>query len=204
MLFRSEALISRLTLRSLKQARYTAECIGHFGLAAQYYCHFTSPIRRYPDLQIHRIIKENLRGALNEERLEHYETLLPEVAKTCSDQERKADEAERETEKVKKVEYMADFVGDVFDGVISGVTAWGIYVELENTVEGLVHVTELLDDYYIFSDQVYEMRGEHTGKTYKLGQRVRVQVKEADLTAKTVWFTMEEESSETSPEGEGE
>ncbi len=199
-----EALISRLTLRSLKQARYTAECIGHFGLAAQYYCHFTSPIRRYPDLQIHRIIKENLRGALNEERLEHYETLLPEVAKTCSDQERKADEAERETEKVKKVEYMADFVGDVFDGVISGVTAWGIYVELENTVEGLVHVTELLDDYYIFSDQEYEMRGEHTGKTYKLGQRVRVQVKEADLTAKTVWFTMEEESSETSPEGEGE
>ena len=126
------------------------------------------------------------------------------MAKTCSDQERKADEAERETEKVKKVEYMADFVGDVFDGVISGVTAWGIYVELENTVEGLVHVTELLDDYYIFSDQEYEMRGEHTGKTYKLGQRVRVQVKEADLTAKTVWFTMEEESSETSPEGEGE
>ena len=195
-----EALISRLTLRSLRQARYTTECIGHFGLAAQYYCHFTSPIRRYPDLQIHRIIKENLRGGLSGERLEYYETVLPQVAKISSDQERKADEAERETEKVKKAEYMADHVGETFDGVISGVTAWGIYVELENTVEGLVHVTDLLDDYYVFFDEEYEMRGEHTGNTYKLGQRVRVQVKEADLTAKTVWFTMGMELSESSPE----
>lgn len=197
-----EALISRLTLRSLRQAKYTTECIGHFGLAAQYYCHFTSPIRRYPDLQIHRIIKENLRGALNAERLEHYETLLPGVAETSSDQERKADEAERETEKVKKAEYMASHVGEVFDGVISGVTAWGIFVELENTVEGLVHVTDLSDDFYIFFDEAYEMRGEQTGKTYKLGQRVRVRVKEADLTTKTVWFTME--LSESSPQGADE
>ncbi len=185
-----EGLISRLTLRAMKRARYTTECSGHFGLAAKYYCHFTSPIRRYPDLQIHRIIRENLKGRLDEERRDHYEEILPEVARLSSDRERRADEAERETEKAKKAEYMAHRLGESFEGIISSVTAWGIYVELENTVEGLVHVTDLLDDYYEFDEKAYEMRGEHTGNVFRLGQRISVTVKEADLRAKAVYFTL--------------
>ena len=130
-----EALISRLTLRSMCQAKYTTDNTGHFGLAAKYYTHFTSPIRRYPDLQIHRIIKENLRGRLNENRIEHYDKILPEVAKQCSDRERLAEETEREVVKMKKAEYMRMHIGEEYEGVISGVTKWGIYVELPNTVE---------------------------------------------------------------------
>lgn len=120
-----EALISRLTLRSMKQAKYSTECTGHFGLASQYYCHFTSPIRRYPDLQIHRIIKEQLRGRLVESRITHYEQILPQVAKQSSQMERRADEAERETDKLKKTEFMEKHIGEIYEGVISGVTAWG-------------------------------------------------------------------------------
>lgn len=123
-----EALISRLTLRSMKQAKYTIDCTGHFGLACQYYCHFTSPIRRYPDLQIHRIMKEQLRGRLNEKRIDHYNALLPEVAKHSSEMERRADEAERETDKLKKVEFMERHIGEIYEGVISSITAWGVYV----------------------------------------------------------------------------
>ena len=175
-----EALISRLTLRSMCQAKYTTDNTGHFGLAAKYYTHFTSPIRRYPDLQIHRIIKENLRGRLNENRIEHYDKILPEVAKQCSDRERLAEETEREVVKMKKAEYMRMHIGEEYEGVISGVTKWGIYVELPNTVEGLVHVVDLRDDHYNFIEQTYEMVGEHTGKTYKLGEKVRVRVSDAD------------------------
>ena len=142
-----ELLISRLTLRSMKQAKYGVVSTGHFGLAAPYYCHFTSPIRRYPDLQIHRIIKDCLRGRMKESRIAHYDKILPEVAKHSSETERRAEEAERETEKLKKAEYMAKHIGEVFEGVISGVMAWGLYVELPNTVEGLVHITSLTDDY---------------------------------------------------------
>ena len=142
-----EALISRLTLRSLKRARYSPECAGHFGLAAKYYCHFTSPIRRYPDLQIHRIIKENLHGELTGRREQNYRMRLSEVAEIASRTERTADEAEREVEKMKKCQYMEFHIGECFDGVISGVTNWGFYVELPSTVEGLVHVTSLKDDY---------------------------------------------------------
>ena len=120
-----EPLISRLTLRSMKRAQYSTECTGHFGLSAKYYCHFTSPIRRYPDLQIHRIIKENLHGGLTERRIEHYERILPEVAKNSSLMERRADDAERDTDKLKKVEYMSSRIGNMYDGVISGVTAYG-------------------------------------------------------------------------------
>ncbi|MBD5470535.1 MAG: ribonuclease R, partial [Lachnospiraceae bacterium] len=138
-----EALISRLTLRSMKQAKYTIDCTGHFGLACQYYCHFTSPIRRYPDLQIHRIIKEQLRGKMNEKRIEHYSEILPEVAKNSSEMERRADEAERETDKLKKAEYMEEHIGSIFEGVISSITSWGIYVELPNTIEGMIHVSML-------------------------------------------------------------
>ena len=183
-----EALISRLTLRSMKRARYTTENTGHFGLAAKYYTHFTSPIRRYPDLQIHRIIKENLRGRLNGDRIAHYEEILPKVAGQCSERERRAEEAEREVVKMKKAEYMRSHIGEEYDGVISGVTGWGVYVELENTVEGLVHVADMREDHFDFNEQNYEMVGEHTGKTYKLGQTVRVRVTDADKLLRTVNF----------------
>ena len=188
-----EDLISRLALRSMKRARYTTENTGHFGLAAKYYTHFTSPIRRYPDLQIHRIIKENLRGRLNENRISHYEEILPEVARKCSDHERSAEEAEREVTKMKKAEYMRARIGEEYDGVISGVTKWGIYVELPNTVEGLVHVADMKDDHYEFSEQEYELYGRHTGKTYKLGQRIRVRVADADKVQRTVNFEIIEQ-----------
>lgn len=188
-----EDLISRLALRSMKRARYTTDNTGHFGLAAKYYTHFTSPIRRYPDLQIHRIIKENLRGRLNENRISHYEEILPEVARKCSEHERSAEEAEREVTKMKKAEYMRARIGEEYDGVISGVTKWGIYVELPNTVEGLVHVADMKDDHYEFSEQEYELYGRHTGKTYKLGQRIRVRVADADKVQRTVNFEIIEQ-----------
>lgn len=191
-----ETLISRLTLRSMKKARYTTTCTGHFGLAAQYYCHFTSPIRRYPDLQIHRIIKETLRGKMNEKRLRHYENLLPEVAKHSSDTERRADEAERETDKLKKVEYMENHIGEIFEGVISSLTNWGIYVELPSTIEGMIHITNLLDDYYYYNDNTYEMVGEHTGKVYKLGEKVKIKVIGADRLLRTIDFALADDSGE--------
>lgn len=187
----NEAMISRLVLRSMKQAKYTTECSGHFGLAAKYYCHFTSPIRRYPDLQIHRIIKDNLRGRLMREgRTEHYAEILDEVARQSSVCERRADEAERESDKLKKAEYMSYHLGEEFEGIISGVTGWGLYVELPNTVEGLVHVNTLRDDYYVFDQESYELRGEMTKKVYKLGDKVRVRVAEADKILKTVDFEL--------------
>lgn len=185
-----DALISRLALRSMKQAKYTPENTGHFGLAASYYCHFTSPIRRYPDLQIHRIIKENLRGRMNEDRRDHYEKILTEVAKQSSQRERLAEEAERETVKLKKVEYMSSRIGEEFEGVISSITKWGIYVELPNTIEGLIHVTNLYDDHYNYIEESYEMVGEHTGKTYKLGQTVIVRVIGTSKVERTIDFEL--------------
>lgn len=189
-------LISRLTLRSMKQAKYTVECTGHFGLAAKYYCHFTSPIRRYPDLQIHRIIKENLRGRLNEERLLHYESILPEIAKQCSQTERRAEEAERDVIKMKKAEYMQQHIGEVFEGVISGMHQYGFYVELPNTVEGMVHVSNLYDDRYFFDEKNYEMYGVTTGKRYCMGQTVKVCVLDADKESKIVDFRIVSEEEE--------
>lgn len=183
-----EALISRLTLRSMKQAKYMSVCTGHFGLAAKYYTHFTSPIRRYPDLQIHRIIKENLRGSLTDKRIAHYDKILTGVTVQCSAMERRAEEAERETVKLKKCEFMTKRIGQVFEGVISGVTNWGFYVELPNTVEGLVHVNELQGDYYVFDEERMELRGETGGKIYKLGQKVAVVVTGTDRLTKTVAF----------------
>lgn len=183
-----EALISRLALRSMKQAKYTPENTGHFGLATTYYCHFTSPIRRYPDLQIHRIIKEDLRGRMNENRREHYEKILPEVTKQCSEREHLAEEAERETIKLKKVEYMEEHIGEVFEGVISSITKWGIYVELPNTIEGLVHVTNMHDDHYDYIEERFEMVGEHTRKVYKLGQTVYIVATGTDRLQRTIDF----------------
>ncbi len=188
-----EALVSRLALRSMKQAKYTTECTGHFGLACRFYCHFTSPIRRYPDLQIHRIIKDALRGRMNEERISHYREILPNVAKECSVLERRADEAERETDKLKKVEYMSKRIGKIYEGVISGVTGWGIYVELPNTIEGLVHVSKLPGDFFFYNESSYEMVGESSGMVYKLGQSIRVQVAGVDTLARTIDFAIPEE-----------
>ncbi len=187
----NETMISRLTLRTMKQARYTTECSGHFGLAARYYCHFTSPIRRYPDLQIHRIIRDNIRGRLQREgKTEHYREILEEVARQSSVCERRAQEAERESDRLKKAEYMSYHLGEKFEGIISGVTAYGFYVELPNTIEGLVHVTSLSDDYYAFDQESYELKGELTKKTYHLGQKVRVRVADADALKRTVDFTV--------------
>ena len=188
-----ESLISRLTLRSMKQAKYTTVCTGHFGLAANYYCHFTSPIRRYPDLQIHRIIKDNLRGRMNEKRRMHYESILDEVAKQASQTERRAEEAERETVKLKKCEYMENHIGEEFEGVISGVTEWGFFVELPNTVEGLVRVTDLTDDFYEFYEDSYELVGSATNRRYKLGQRVKVIVDSTDKVMRTIDFKLVQE-----------
>ena len=187
---REEALLSRLTLRSMQRAAYTTECSGHFGLAAQYYCHFTSPIRRYPDLQIHRIIKDSLRGRLNERKIAHYGKILPEVASHSSRMERRADEAERETVKMKKAEYMKDHLGEIYEGVISGVTNYGIYVELDNTVEGMVHVNSMRNDYYYFDEVHYELVGQDSGIKYKLGERVLIQVKRVDMASKTIDFRL--------------
>ena len=183
-----ESLISRLALRSMKQAKYTPENTGHFGLAAPYYTHFTSPIRRYPDLQIHRIIKDNIRGRMNVGKIEHYQSILPEVTKHSSETERRAEEAERETIKLKKVEYMSERIGEVFEGVISGITKWGMYVELPDTIEGLVHVTNMYDDHYDYYEERYEMVGEHTGNVYKLGQTVFVRVIGTDRLSRTIDF----------------
>lgn len=187
-----EAMISRMALRSMKRASYSVECTGHFGLACPYYCHFTSPIRRYPDLQIHRIIKEQLRGRMNENRQEHYRGLLPEVAKRSSELERRADEAERETDRLKKTEYMERHIGEAFEGVISGVTGWGIYVELPNTVEGLVHISKLCDDYYVYDEKKSELVGETTGHCLKLGMPVRVTVDGCDRFNRTIDFSIAE------------
>lgn len=184
-----EALIARLTLRSMKQAKYTTECTGHFGLACDYYCHFTSPIRRYPDLQIHRIIKEHIRGRMKDPRREHYENILPAVCEHSSKTERRADEAERECEKLKKAQYMLGHIGEVFTGVISGVTAWGIYVELPNTVEGMVALNKMEGDSFLFDEAAYEVKGRTTGLTYQLGQTVNVQVDYVDFMTRSIDFS---------------
>lgn len=183
-----EALLARLALRSMKQAKYTTECMGHFGLAANYYTHFTSPIRRYPDLQIHRIIKENLHGGLTKKRIAHYEKILPEVAIWTSSRERLADEAERETDKAKKVQFMERHIGEEFSGVISGISNYGFYVELPNTVEGMVRLANLDGDYYVFDEEHYELVGERTRKKFKLGQTVKIQVVSVDRYLKTIDF----------------
>jgi len=188
-----EALISRLTLRSMKQAKYTTGCEGHFGLASKYYCHFTSPIRRYPDLQIHRIIKENLRGKLNEKRIAHYNKILGDVAFLSSKCERRADEAEREVQKLKKIEFMAPHIGECFDGVISGISSTGMYIELPNTVEGMVKIDEIRDDYYFFDEEHYTLIGKNQNRCFKLGQKVKVKLEEADKLLRSIFFTIAED-----------
>ena len=191
-----EALISKMMLRSMKQARYSTECSGHFGLACKYYCHFTSPIRRYPDLQIHRIIKENLHGELNEKRIAHYKKILPGVADDNSLKERRAEEAEREVIKLKEIEYMSEHVGEEFEGTVSGVTSGFIYVELDNTVEGAVSVAHMHDDFYYFAEEIYAMIGQNTGKKYQLGDRVKIKVLNCNKIKKTIDFSIIDDNIE--------
>ena len=183
-----EHIISRMVLRSMKQAKYQAENIGHFGLAAKFYCHFTSPIRRYPDLQIHRIIKEVIEGKLTENRIKHYDSMLSEVAYHCSTTERTSDDAERETDRLKMAQYMQEHIGEEYNGLISGVTGWGIYVELENTVEGMVPLNEIEDDFYEYEEENLRVVGRRTGKIYMLGDEVRVRVIRTDIQARTIDF----------------
>ncbi|MDO5410138.1 MAG: ribonuclease R [Lachnospiraceae bacterium] len=189
-----EAFISRIALRSMKQARYSTECSGHFGLAAKYYCHFTSPIRRYPDLQIHRIIKENLHGKLIGERAEHYHEILDEVASRTSMLERRADEAERDTEKLKKAEYMADHIGEIHEAIITSITEWGMYAELPNTVEGLIHVNSMYDDFYQFDKRKMTMTGAASGICYGIGSRVNIVVAGVDLPSRSISFEIQMKS----------
>lgn len=185
-----ENLVSKIALRTMKQAKYSTECTGHFGLSVRYYCHFTSPIRRYPDLQIHRIIKENIHGKLDGKRLEHYSAILDRVSDDNSKKERRAELAEREVEKLKKVEYMSEHIGEVYEGLVSGITNKGMYVELPNTVEGFVSVAYMYDDYYYFSQEEYAMIGEMTKKKYTIGDTVKIKVKKADKMTKTIDFAI--------------
>lgn len=183
-----EAMLSRLTLRSMQKAQYTTTCDGHFGLALEHYCHFTSPIRRYPDLQIHRILKYHLQGSLTGKKIHKLEGLLTKVALQSSDMEQRAAEAERETIKQKKAEYMQDYLGEVYHGVVSGVTSWGVYVELENTVEGMIPISELTDDFYAYDAEKFILYGERTGREITLGDAMTVQVVAADALLRTVDF----------------
>ena len=177
-----ERPIALLMLRTMQKARYDPANLGHFGLAFRSYTHFTSPIRRYPDLVVHRLLREARRGAVNQERREELEEDLPEIARHTSEMERRAEDAERELVQWKKVRFMADKVGDEFDGYITGVTPFGLFVELvEHFVEGLVHVSTMADDYYRFLEATHALRGENTGKVYRLGDRVGVQVLRADM-----------------------
>lgn len=185
-----ERIISTVMLRSLKQARYEAANLGHFGLAAQYYTHFTSPIRRYPDLIVHRMLREWLQKGFKGKRREKLDKVLPEIALHSSLRERAAAEAERETVQLKLVEYMERFVGEDFDGVISSVTAFGFFVELDNGVEGLVHVSTLDDDYYQFVEERYCLLGERTRTVFQLGQAVRVRLVRVNTLERNIDFQL--------------
>lgn len=191
-----ERIITRMVLRSMMQARYTAENGGHFGLAAKYYCHFTSPIRRYPDLEIHRMIKKMLHGELDEKASAYYRRKMPDWAKHCSKQERVAEDAERDTDALKKVEFMEDKIGQIYEGIISGVTNWGIYVELPNTIEGMVALSQMDDDYYEFDEKKMLVFGKRTKKSYRLGDKVIVSVAKVDRMMGTIDFVFEEENED--------
>ena len=162
--------------------------LGHFGLAAKYYCHFTSPIRRYPDLQIHRIIKETLDGEMDEKRMGHYASILPEVCEHSSKTERNAEDAEREADRLKQVQYMTEHIGETFSGIVSGVTSFGVFVELPNTVEGLISMESLTDDFYRYDEKGMCLEGVHTGRKIYPGTKMTVTVKNADIMTRTIDF----------------
>ena len=183
-----EPVLSKLLLRSMMQARYSPENIGHFGLAATYYTHFTSPIRRYPDLEIHRIIKEFLNGGIDENRANKLLPIVTEVSKQASEMERVAVDAERELDALKKAEYMANHLGEEFEGIISSVTNFGLFVELPNTIEGLVHITSLYDDYYVYDERYMKLAGEHSGRVFSLGEKIEVVVSNVNLDSREIFF----------------
>lgn len=187
---KEERIINTLLLRSLKRARYFHHNLGHYGLAADYYCHFTSPIRRYPDLVIHRIIKEMLKGKLKENRIEYLSRFVEKASFQSTDRELAAEEAEREVEDLKKVEYMIDRLGEEFEGIVSGVTAFGIFVELDNGVEGMVRVSSMEDDFYHYDEKRYMLIGERTKRTFRIGDTVRVQVARASLSDRKLDFVL--------------
>ncbi|WP_028992493.1 ribonuclease R [Thermoanaerobacter thermocopriae] len=191
-----QRVVETLLLRSLKRARYSPEDIGHYALATQYYTHFTSPIRRYPDLIIHRIIKEYINGRLTEKRQRHYNRILNDIAIKSSERERAAETAEREIEELKKVEYMANRIGNVYKGIISNVTNYGFFVELDNTVEGLVDVASLEDDYYHFEPERYILIGERSKKVYSIGKEVYVKVVHVDVDRREIDFVLAEEEKD--------
>ncbi|MBU5315960.1 ribonuclease R [Clostridium bornimense] len=194
---KEETVVNTLLLRSMKQARYSPECIGHFGLAAKYYCHFTSPIRRYPDLIIHRIIKKHLKGKLDEKTTRRFIGAVDYASIQSSERERVAQEAEREVDDLKKAEYMSKRIGEVYSGIISSVTNFGMFVELPNTVEGLVHISELEDDFYHYDDRHMALIGERTKNVYKLGDEVKVIVDRVDIDAHEIYFKLYSEEEET-------
>jgi ribonuclease R len=185
---KEEMVVSTLLLRSMMQAKYSPECTGHFGLAAKYYCHFTSPIRRYPDLIIHRIIKEYIGGAITERKMAKLTSDVEYAAKQSSEMERFAQQAEIEVDDLKKAEYMSFRIGEEFQGIISSVTSFGFFVGLPNTVEGLVHVNSLDDDYYVFDEKYLSLIGERKKKTYKLGDEIKVRLDRVDLDSYEIYF----------------
>lgn len=188
-----EMIVSKLMLRSMKQAKYAPQSVGHFGLATQFYTHFTAPIRRYPDLIVHRLIRTYLFNQdMDKNTLSYWRENLPDIAKHTSEMERRAVDAERETDDLKKAEFMLDKIGEEFDGIISSVTNFGMFVELENTVEGLIHVSYLVDDYYHYDDRSHALIGEHTATIYRVGDEVKVRVVQVNMEERTIDFELVE------------
>ncbi len=184
-----EMVVSKIMLRSMKQAKYDPESLGHFGLSTDFYTHFTSPIRRYPDLIVHRLIREYLiEGHVDKDTQEKWEAQLGEIANHSSEMERRSVSAERDTEDLKKAEYLADKIGEEFTGIISSVTNFGVFVELPNTIEGLVHVSNMNDDYYHFNERDYTMVGERSGRVYQIGEEIAVQVAQVNIEERTIDF----------------
>ncbi len=183
-----EKVVNTLLLRSLKQARYASECIGHFGLSAKYYCHFTSPIRRYPDLMIHRIIKEFINSRINEKKQEMFEMAVENASIQSSITERKAEEAERELDNIKKAEYMSERIGEVYDGIISSVTGFGFFVELYNTIEGLIPIDSIGPDFYYYDEENLALRGTYGDEVFKLGDKIKVEVSRVNIPTHEIYF----------------
>ncbi|MGI5921616.1 MAG: ribonuclease R [Syntrophomonadaceae bacterium] len=187
-----EKTMALMILRSMKHARYTNQALGHFGLASKYYCHFTSPIRRYPDLIVHRVLTDLLEGRINDRKRASWEKKMGKYGEHSTLQEIKAEEAERELIDIKKAQYMQQFVGDEFVGQISSVQSFGFFVELENTIEGLVHISTIADDYYEFNDRSYTLMGKHTGRKFSIGDQVRVQLVRVDVDDSKIDFELAE------------
>ena len=187
-----EKVVSNLVLRTLKVARYEAQNQGHFGIASKYYCHFTSPIRRYPDLFIHRVISKYLvdNYVVSEKWIEEYKLQAEERAKQSSEREKIATKVERESQDLKKAEYMEKRIGEEYEGIVSSVTSFGIFVELENTVEGLIRFDDLGDEYFIYDEDRKRLIGERTKQTYKIGDKVLIRVKKASKLLRQIDFEL--------------